>query len=84
MFVYILVVIFPLLVERLYKKTVQAQGALQKDEAREKKNRWRYILLAALPMFFLIAFRNQSIGADTNGYLENFQKTKTLVTKLDQ
>jgi len=32
-----------------------------------------HIFMAALPMFFLIAFRNQSIGADTGGYLRHFE-----------
>lgn len=74
MLVYILVVLFPLLIEELYKKNVTFPDS-QFDIIRVRKIRWKYIFIAALPMFFLIAFRNQNIGADTNGYLEHFSRT---------
>jgi len=73
MLAYILVVIFPLLVERWYKKKI-AINNLPLDSEKNKKIRWRYIFLAALPMFFLIAFRNQSIGADTGMYINHFNR----------
>lgn len=66
---YLIVVIIPLLVEVLYNRRVK-NGMLN-----SKKSRWGYIFLSALPMFFLIAFRNQTLGNDTNGYLENFIDT---------
>ena len=75
MLAYLVVVIFPLFVEGWYKKKVGGYKSLKDNETRNKKIRWRYLFFAALPMFFLIAFRNQSIGADTNGYLENFERT---------
>ena len=74
MLIYILVVIFPFLIEELYKKRVKVYNTNQSLSIKEKKIRWKYIFFAALPMFFLIAFRNQSLGADTNGYLEHFQR----------
>ena len=71
---YILVVTFPLFVGMLYKNRVKDKG-LSREDPKCQKMLHRYILLAAIPMFFLIAFRNQSIGADTNGYLNNFKNT---------
>lgn len=73
MLAYILVVIFPLFVEGWYKKKI-AINNLPLDGEKNKKVRWRYIFLAALPMFFLIAFRNQSIGADTGMYINHFNR----------
>ena len=74
MIAYILVVLFPFFAEVLYKSRLKEKELSREDPEATKMLR-RYVLLAALPMFFLIAFRNQSIGADTNGYLENFQRT---------
>ena len=71
---YILVVIFPLFAGMLYKNRLKQKGLLREDP-RGQKLLHRYILLAALPMFLLVALRNQSLGADTNGYLTNFVKT---------
>ena len=73
MLIYILVVIFPLIIESLYKRRVLENNLLNNEEYLNKK-RLKYLFVAALPMFFLIAFRNQRIGADTNGYLENFER----------
>lgn len=73
MLAYILVVIFPLFVEGWYKKRV-AESDLLMNESRNKKVRWVYLFLAALPMFFLIAFRNQNIGADTGMYINHFNR----------
>ncbi len=71
---YILVVVFPLLIGGWYNKKVKNNNLLE-NEHLNKKVRWKFILFAALPMFFLIAFRNRYIGADTGGYLLNFEKT---------
>lgn len=73
MLVYILVVLFPLLIEELYKKNVTFPDS-QLDIIRVRKIRWKYIFIAALPMFFLIAFRNQNIGADTGMYIDSFKR----------
>ena len=54
---YILVVVFPLLVGGLYNKRVKENNLL-KEEVYNKKVRWRYILFAALPMFFLIGTKD--------------------------
>lgn len=72
MLIYILVAIFPLLIGNLYDKKVRASSSF--DIGENKKVRWKYILLAAFPMFFLIAFRNQDLGADTGIYLLRFQE----------
>ena len=74
MLAYILAVIFPLLVEGLYRKKLKILEPLI-SEREERKIRWRYIFLSALPMFFLIAFRNQSIGTDTGMYINHFKRT---------
>ncbi len=63
---YILVAVFPLLVESVYNEhsNRSAQSA--------RRRRWIYVLLALIPMFVLIGFRNQSLGNDTNTYLQTF------------
>ena len=72
MLIYILVVLIPLLVSELYSRKVKINNLLT-DKA-EKKLRWKYIFLSALPMFFLVAFRNQDLGADTGVYLSHFEQ----------
>ena len=76
MLIYILVVAFPLLIDIWYRKRVAA-GVLSVDGTQNRKLRWKFIFLAALPMFVLIAFRNQSIGADTGVYIYHFNKMIT-------
>ena len=73
MVLYFLVILFPLLVEGLYRKKV-VQGGLLGDDSRNRKIRRRYIFFSALPMFLLIAFRNESMGNDTAWYLHHFEK----------
>lgn len=77
MLVYILAVTFPLLVEQLYRGTVRKNYLKNKMWANRKSLK-NYILLAALPMFFLIAFRNQNIGADTSVYIKFFNQIKDI------
>ena len=68
MLAYLLVSIIPLIVGNIYNKRLKDNRLLV------SKKRRNYILMAALPMFFLIAFRNQYIGADTLVYLEHFER----------
>ena len=68
MLAYLIVAVIPLLVGNLYNKK------LKKNKLLASKKRRNYILMAALPMFFLIAFRNQSLGADTGVYLDHFER----------
>lgn len=66
---YILAALFPLLVESVYTEH------LNRAPVRARKKRWVYVLIAILPLFVMIAFRNQSLGADTGVYLRHFQAT---------
>ena len=75
MLIYIAVALFPLLVGTYYNARIGRY--LTEEETRSKKyirKRWAWLLVAALPMFALIAFRNASIGNDTNGYLKFFDQ----------
>jgi hypothetical protein len=67
-------IVFPLLIESVCNRNLLAVASLKSDE-QIKKMRYRYILLAALPMFLLIALRHPSIGADTGTYLYHFERT---------
>ncbi len=68
---YILAVIFPLIMEGAYTRKAYS-GLIWKQQG--NKLRDKYIVLASLPMFLLIAFRNQNIGADTGMYIQHFNK----------
>lgn len=63
---YILVALFPLLVESVYAEHQK------RAPVRARKKRWVYILIAALPAFLLIGLRHYSLGNDTYTYLHNF------------
>lgn len=74
MLIYIAVALFPLLVGTYYNARI---GRYLTEETISKKylrKRWAWLLVAALPMFALIAFRNASIGNDTGGYLSCFDQ----------
>ncbi|MBQ8322886.1 MAG: EpsG family protein [Clostridia bacterium] len=70
MLVYVAVALFPFLIGEMYKSD------LKKNEKYVRAKRWIYILLAALPMFVLIGFRNQNLGADTGVYLRHFSQIR--------
>lgn len=61
MFVYLAVAVFPLLIYKI------KFGMYHKNREKLLK-----IILSVLPMFILIAFRDESIGADTGSYLREF------------
>lgn len=67
MALYLVIAIIPLIVGERFKN-------IDKSDNQYYKKRLRYILLASLPMFLLIGFRNQHIGADTINYLNHFTK----------
>ena len=69
---YILVVTFPLFVGMLYKSKVKNTGLTREDPKCQKLLR-QYILLAAIPMFFLVALRGYTIGNDTWTYVRVFR-----------
>ena len=75
MLTYILVALFPLLVGSFFDTRVAvgiSEDMAQTKEFRRKRFRW--LLVAALPMFVLIAFRGQHMGADTGVYLKIFNQ----------
>ncbi|MBR2871311.1 MAG: EpsG family protein [Clostridia bacterium] len=73
MIVYLAVAVFPLLMAQLYNLTYQRGKAQGVSIDKKQPGKWGYLFVAALPMFFLIGFRNQYIGPDTNEYIRNFQ-----------
>ncbi len=73
MLLYIFVVVFPLLVGYFYQQGIASRAKQEINEAKQKRIRFWYLFFAALPMFFLIAFRNQYLGADTLMYVKNFK-----------
>lgn len=75
MLLYIFVALFPLLVGMRFH-TVTAAGSFTEgvQMKRYNKKRWKWLFMAALPMFALIAFRDPFLGADTNGYLTFFEQ----------
>lgn len=68
MLLYICVAIWPLIVQYIYKNKPLAIG-----KKRIKKN--KYILFALLPIFLILAFRGESMGADTGTYMHQFLNT---------
>lgn len=75
MIIYILVALFPLLVGRVFDTRV-AVGATEEIVGTKKyqRLRWRWLMIAALPMFALIALRGRYMGADTSVYLKFFDE----------
>lgn len=74
MLIYIAVALFPLLVGTYYNARIGRY--LTEEETISKKylrKRWAWLLVAALPMFALIAFRGPYMGADTGVYLKFFR-----------
>lgn len=62
---YMVVALWPLIVYSIFTKGKIVIG--------EKEiNFYWYVILAMLPMFIMIGFRSGNLGADTNGYLNNF------------
>lgn len=75
MLIYIAVALFPLLVGTYYNARIGRY--LTEEETISKKylrKRWAWLLVAALPMFALIAFRDANLGNDTGGYLRSFNQ----------
>ena len=62
---YIAVAVWPLIVNGIYNKGKITFGA------KDVGFNW-YIVLALLPMFIMIGFKNVAIGADTGMYFKNF------------
>ena len=76
MLLYILVAMWPLIVGYLYDYRVgrylPARDLLTKKTIKSRRN---WLIIAALPMFLLIAMRGASIGADTAGYQKFYKVT---------
>ena len=64
---YIIVAIFPILVGCIFDNTTKGMSANKLG-----RRRWFALFIAALPMFVLIGFRNQTIGSDTAAYIYYF------------
>lgn len=79
MLLYILVAIIPLLVGALYDGKLERVATGDVISAKQNKRaRWWWLLIAALPMFALIAFRGSQMGADTSTYLRYFREMTTI------
>lgn len=75
MLLYILVVLFPLAVGLFFEAKVADRYAGNGAQTKTiKRQRWRWLAFAALPMFSLIAFRAIHLGSDTGGYLSFFER----------
>lgn len=79
MLLYIFVAIVPLLIGALYDSKVEKFATADMIGTKKYiKARWWWLLLAALPMFALIAFRGTSMGNDTGAYLRFFREMMNL------
>ena len=74
MLIYILVALCPLLVGTFFDSRVAVAPETLEQTKRFKRARWWWLLVAALPMFILIAFRGPYMGADTSVYLKFFSQ----------
>ena len=75
MLIYILAALFPLVVGMYYNSSVKISEPMEEAQIQKhEKRRWWWLLVAALPMFALIAFRGANMGADTGGYLKFFSE----------
>ena len=75
MLIYILVAIFPLFIGNIYENRIKIRfSEAEIDSKRSRKTRWWWILISALPMFTLIAFRGSALGSDTLTYLRIFKE----------
>ena len=78
MIYYLIIAIFPLVVNFLHSSVNKKRELEYKSE---NKN-LGLIVLAVLPMFLLYAFRSEHIGPDTSGYVKSFLLARD-VTFLD-
>lgn len=75
MFIYLFVAIFPLLVGALCETKVLRSPAIgEVVTTKYLRRRWCWLLVAAIPMFTLIALRSYHLGADTGVYIKYFEK----------
>lgn len=76
MLIYIFVAIWPLLVGYYYDSRIGVYlSAGQELTKAQRKQRRNWLLIAAIPMFLLIALRSSNMGADTATYLKFFRLT---------
>ena len=79
MLLYIFVTVFPLLIYFLYVKVVEeVTPENQKHTQKYIDKRFWWLMLAALPMFLLIAIRHGYMGADTGMYQRYFKEMVTI------
>ena len=88
MTLYIIVALFPLVIGYLYNISSGQNASLGlatengQVNNHQLKVRWRWLALAAFPMFLVIAIRGYHMGADTSVYLKFFDYVKNV--SLDQ
>lgn len=75
MWPYIAVVMFPLMLGSMYNESVRYRKQTIDGGFQDSTALKTLVFLSALPMFLLIALRNESIGADTGVYYLHFLKT---------
>lgn len=76
MLIYIFVAIWPLLVGNYYGSKIGKYLPMEAELTKaQRKKRRNWLLVAAFPMFFLIALRGKYMGADTSVYLKFFRLT---------
>ena len=68
MLLYIFVAVWPLIVQYIYKYRPLCVG-------KNKINKNKYIILSLIPIFFILAFRGGTMGADTSTYIRQFSNS---------
>ena len=71
MILYLLVAVVPLVVGAFY---TEKRAITPADEKYNKRRRFRWLLMASMPMFLLIALRNGAVGPDTGIYQVYFRE----------
>lgn len=74
MLLYIILAIWPLIVQYMYRYSPLSLGG-------KRINDNKYLFIALAPIFFVIAFRGETMGADTGTYINHF--LRVIDTPLD-
>jgi len=76
MLIYIFVAVWPLLIGNYYSSKMGKYLSVGTELTKaQRKNRRNWLLIAAFPMFLLIALRGKYMGADTLVYIKFFRLT---------
>ena len=74
MLLYIFVTVFPLIVGYTYVKKMEDVAVVEAPSHKYNWGRFWWLMVAAFPMFFLIAFRSGYMGADAGMYQNYFKE----------